>query len=442
MLSRRFSRVCGSFLVAVCLIGIGIFSSARAVAPSQAQSVEGVGITLPKVTFGTDASLAVAADGTIHVAFNPDGPERLHVYPVQYATCARQCEQEQNWGVVALGNVNDDGGGVRLRLDPQGRPRLMWYDRDFTANEGVYVYAECNQGCLKPSNWTAVALTRSRQYSLRDEEYFTLDATGRPHFFFQNSERVAAYASCQRACIQAANWTVAALITPDFAPYHFQLAVDSKGRPRVSFLTAVRAAEAAVGFAACDANCTNAANWFLLPGLAPVGSVDYNHSLAIDSQGRPRLAVYTGGSPDPTGYDYRLFYLWCDTRCNDGANWLYSQVPVPAHYGENVEIALDRQDQPRLVYYIHNGEGQIYGLGQAWCVAKCTADGARWKNGILMPREFLDLTEPLRGCAWLYVGQHPSFAIDQTGKLHVAYDAEIICSEGSAGRRIRYAVHG
>lgn len=409
---------------------------------------QSIDVELPRMVFGTDASLAVAPDGSVHIAFSPKGPAPSKAYPVQYAVCKTQCDQKRNWSVTAFGDVGMDGGKVRLRLNSQGYPRLMWYYRDFSADNGVYVYAECNQNCLKPNNWSALVLGSSRQYSLSDEEYFVLDASGRPHFFFQDPAYVASYASCQRACTQVANWTTTALAVPDIEPYHFQVAIDGQGHLRVSFLTAPRVAETYVGFAACDRNCTTASQWVVLPHLLHVGSVDYDHSLAVNSQGHPRLAIYTGGYADgPTQYDYRLLYLWCDTQCADIARWSYTEVPVPANYGENVQLLLDQQGQPRMVYYVKNGDldngaGHFYGMGQAWCSANCTINGARWKSGYLLPREFLDMVDRLGGCAWLYVGQHPSFAVDSAGKLHVAYDAEVICSEGSAGRRIRYAIFG
>jgi len=410
-------------------------------APNSALANQTFDIPLPNVVFGTDASLAITGDGSVHVAFSPDAPLRVNVYPVQYAYCAANCSRESNWGVIAVGEAHYDGGGMRLRLDPQGRPRIMWFAKDISQREGIYVYAECNQNCLKPTNWKAIGLVSSLMGALNDEEYFTLDPQGRPHFVFQNSAGVAYYASCERVCTEGANWTAAPISTPGFEPFNFELIYDSSGRPRISFMTDPRIAEMYVGFAACDINCISATNWFVLPRLVHVG-VDYDHSLAVDSQGRPRLAVYTGGYTNgPTPDDYRLLFLWCDDTCTAATSWFYTQVPLAATYGEDVDLAVDNQDRPRLVYYVRGGEGLIYGMGHTWCTARCTADDAVWKSKMLMTTERLDLLEPQRDCSWLYAGQHPSFVLDRTGNLQVAYDAEVICDGGSAGRLIRFAVH-
>ncbi len=420
----------------ICILSVSHVSAAANSMPT-AQAFD---IPLPNIVFGTDASLVVAGDGSVHAAFSPAAPLRVNVYPVQYTYCAAQCNQTSNWSVMGVDNVGYDGGGVRLRLDAQGHPRLMWYTRNIGDHEGIYVYAECNQACLKPANWQKVELAKSRQYSLSDEEYFTLDPQGQPHFVFQNSDGVAYYASCERACTQATNWMATPINTPGFEPFNFELAYDNNGHPRLSFITQPRIEATFVGFATCDLNCTNAANWLVLPRLIHVG-VDYDHSLTVNSQGQPRLAVYTGGYTNgPTPNDYRLLYLGCDASCTASKNWFYQLLPLPASYGEDVDLALDNQSRPHLIYYVRGGEGSIYGIGQAWCTANCATNGAIWQNEMLMTTARLDLLEPKRGCSWLYAGQHPSFVLDQTGSLQVAYDGEVICDGGSAGRLIRFAV--
>lgn len=353
--SKFYGRLCiwlTMFTMLIWMLTVGHVSAAPNLAPVKQSS----DIPLPNVVFGTDASLALAGDGSVHVAFSPDAPLRVNVYPVQYAYCATNCSQESNWGAIAIGEARYDGGGMRLRLDPQGRPRVMWFAKDIGLREGIYVYAECNQNCLRSTNWKAIGLVSSMMGALNDEEYFTLDPQGRPRFVFQGSTGVMSYASCERSCSEGANWTATPINTPNLEPFNFELVYDRSGRPRISFITQARIEKTFVGFASCDTSCTNAANWSVLSGLVHVG-VDYDHSLAVDSQGRPRLAVYTGGySNGPTPEDYHLLFLWCDAGCIDYTGWFYQQLSLPATAGEDVDLRLDNQDRPRLVYYVRGGK--------------------------------------------------------------------------------------
>lgn len=256
-------------------------------------------------TYG--ASTAVDAQGGIHVVYALySGTDDQGQQPATYAFCSSGCEDRASWSFTRLGEAVQD---ARIALDQHGRPRLILFGPTYdpTWPRMRYQYAACNAGCTNPANWTITTIatpiepTATREYN--NNHYFALDSQGRPAFIYtdtiQNNHPGTFYMSCQANCTDASQWTETTLTTGALFD-KVSLAFAPGGQPRLAFGFTDANGDLYLSYAACEANCTDGANW---PGTTLVqihGSAKFN--LALDSSGRPRLGVYSGS------YAYNPFH--------------------------------------------------------------------------------------------------------------------------------------
>jgi hypothetical protein len=266
--------------------------------------------------------------------------------------------------------------------------------------------------------------------------YFALDPQGRPAFLYTRFEPddpymgFLDYAACvagsPTGCTEAANWSITSLAHTNF-PENPSLAFAGAGRPRLAIQVS-NGIESSLWYTACDQSCTSAENWSWT-NITPTSYYEtMTFSLRVDGQGRPRIALYAGAynqSPSPFA-DNLLYYLWCDGGCADGqaGNWQGMAIGAPALSGDDVDVALDGQGRPRLVYGERN-----QGLGYSWCNENCTSPNASWHHAVAETSDSLsDDFEvlPIRRCTvstW-FTGVRPALALDAQGNLRIAYDAQ------------------
>ena len=120
-----------------------------------------------------------------------------------------------------------------------------------------------------------------------------------------------------------------------------------------------------------------------------------------------------------------LFRSWCDANCSAAAGqWSFADVKLPFLSGDGVDLALDRQDRPRMSY---KNAGQ--GLGYAWCDANCESATATWQSKEVESQAALSHDYevlPIHRCTistW-FNGQRTSLALDAAGNPHIGYDAQ------------------
>jgi hypothetical protein len=178
----------------------------------------------------------------------------------------------------------------------------------------------------------------------------------------------------------------------------------------------------------CDQDCTDAANWSWTEITTTTYYFTMTFSLRVDSNGRPRIALYSGSyNQDPSPFDDDLlYYLSCNTQCATGepANWQYVAIGSSTLAGQDVDLALDGQGRPRLAY-----SGLNDSLGYSWCDQDCEDSAAGWQHVVAESKEALsddyDIL-PIRRCtisAWLN-GVRPTLALDPQGNPRIAYDAQ------------------
>lgn len=387
-------------------------------------------------TRGTN--LAVDAQGGIHVAYAVRTGVDEDQRPAYYAYCAADCTMPQQWTQVRL-ILDTWVADVRIALDPVGHPRLLLFSHppaDVGSNH--YTYAACDNGCTDPTKWTLTPIVTAQltdtsrwDYVFR---YFALDPQGHPAFIYTDGSQGVNhngtfYISCMAVapaeCTNAANWSETQLDllwlgTPS-------LAFSPSGQPRAMLFYWDNRGDDVIMkllYLSCDANCDNRSNWQGL-FLADLHGTS-RYSLRVDSQGRPRVAFYSGKYPDPAFMPDHLYYLWCNTACTDSANndWQIHDLALSANDGKNVDLALDGLDRPRMAYH-----AIASGLGYAWCNSNCESDAAIWQHQEVEASDALEAdypVPPIRHCSisvWVS-GEMPTLALDHAGDPRIGFVAE------------------
>ncbi|MEZ4867184.1 MAG: hypothetical protein R3C14_38020 [Caldilineaceae bacterium] len=308
-----------------------------------------------------------------------------------------------------------------------------------------------------------------------------VDANGGVHLVFYTSDerhadeargQPAYYAYCPgpvTACADGSKWT--GVVQMDAKVNEIQITLTHDGKPRL--LTRTNASSGYdYHYWACDQQCTDGANWAgvyvtNMAGFDPGTAIDPQHSLALDSQDRPRFVYGNGwGNGRPTA----VYYAYCDAvDCTEPGSWAevniwgpieyktttidyatllfagdqprvltrlnYSGLPVSLEYYQcnqacdqreswsnttiahpdgnkqwaSWDLALDANGNPRVALYepapidIHVGGKLFYG----WCDGDCTGQNAAFQ-----------LVQVASG-----EGQGVDLEIDKQGRTHMIYDA-------------------
>lgn len=335
----------------------------------------------------TEVQLAVNAAGQprmlLRVASNQQGFESEY----HYAECNEDCTKESSWKTAmvrgiygtSLFELNDDTSPQRsFALDPQGRPRFVYIDRNYPIEPdhmGSY-YMFCDWECTNPDNWRETRITETTPYDFEPLQYASLTFT-------------------------------------------------RSGAPRlVGDLIVLSSRQEPSGFYyfACDQACDRSESW-KRTYLVPRGSeANPSWDIELDAQDRPRVAYYVGSFEGGGGN--HLFYLWCDENCLDANNWYANDPGLGQNEGRHPDLELSADGRPRIAYMFHNTAGVSY----LWCDAACESGNAQWQAGVADTTAAIEAEYPVArpsGCdAGLWTTMTPSLALDPSGNPLIAYDAK------------------
>lgn len=396
-------------------------------------------------------TLAVDAAGGVHVAFTPrsatqDNPTR----PAYYAYCPANCTGPTAFTRVSL---SDGVEFASLALTPAGQPRLLLRKR--LQSTYLFQFWQCDGGCTNPAQWRSgdIGAAYARQVGWVEEfiHAFALDHLGRPRFVYydagadyEDPHWGAFYAFCNADCTTAANWQETRLLD-DINAGEFDLAFGPAGQPRLAWTTSnSETITQQLVYAECSQNCQTAANWSGIV-VADTASASVTHwavfDLTVDSNGHPRLALYTGTGVGGSLAPNSLYYLACDAaQCAADQAWAALKLALPETQGEEgVALALDSQNRPRIA--LHGPLAGGFGLFYAWCNANCAASAPAWQAQKMEASEEIDAELPIPtwpGCAFPQCnppvppctasfwdgGVRPALALDAGGHPRLAYDAE------------------
>ncbi|HEU5090588.1 MAG TPA: hypothetical protein VFT99_24210 [Roseiflexaceae bacterium] len=306
----------------------------------------------------------------------------------QYAECDAGCLNAQNWHkaditTTQIGYIPDSRELTRrsFALDHAGRPRFVFYDfgsGDYPNERHGGFYYQCDAQCADASNWQG---SRFTHVDPENESRSELVVSPVLKFTSANQPRVLgkfngldgfdttmyiAYFACDNGCTSDANWNRVAIAPSGSGPRPaWDLELDHSDRPRAVVyhedVSGDTATSQQLVFYACDANCLDAGAWQNLNFNPDVPhNVGQGADLALDSQGRPRIAHLVNNGA--------LAFSWCDGACLQAPNWRHvvaedtpaldadGNVIIPTSCVQGVwdnygaSLVLDANDDIRIAY--------------------------------------------------------------------------------------------
>lgn len=371
------------------------------------------------------SNLAVDAGGTTHLLYAATSAD-ASTHPVRYGECAADCLQTASWSFVTVGDYGGAvGGGARMALDADGRPRALWFASADVDDDGTYFYAQCDESCTSETNWSVTPILTCSAADLvlcnaLAHRGFALDPTGHPAFFMMGTTGTY-YIYCDEAdCTDPHAWQNSDDFTLTFLYPTLDLAFSATG-PRALY-SGLDGTNDVFGYATCSSDCGASANW----QVAPVLTFDYGttgpFSFALDPEGAPRLAYFDDPDADGTG---TLSYAWCDLDCTDGSNWSSATTGLPPYSGASgVKLLVDVEGTPAVAYSVAPDAASVTGASVAICTAGCETSDPTWKRVPIETADDIQIA-PLDPCetgtaAW-QLGVEPTMALDPEGEVHVSY---------------------
>lgn len=383
-----------------------------------------------------NAASAIDAKGGMHLAFyaSDEGhqgePRNQAAYYTYCGAGTAACADPSAWS--ALVQIDTLVNEVQVAATSDGRPRLLIRRNGSRGYE--YDYWACEQGCTDGQSWSGLLVTEAAGVEQSNTRFpqrsFALDSQGRPRFVWSNGwgnrrSHGLYYAWCDAAdCAQPDTWQHLVLATRDdkTTTADYASLVFNGDKPRLVTRINYSGLPVETRYYECDRDCSYRYDWDYSVLRHPEGKQWANWDLALDANGKPRVALY-----EPAGVDItvggRLFYAWCDTNCHS-ADAPFQMAQVAGGEGQSVDLAFDANGRAHMVY----DAGQRGILGELWCDASCTSADA-WQRRILETSE--QLTQELAPASPLTCDQQervwfdaiPQVAFDAQGKLVVAYDA-------------------
>ncbi|MFZ4660969.1 MAG: hypothetical protein ACOYNY_28405 [Caldilineaceae bacterium] len=414
----------------------------------------------------SSASIKKDAQGGLHAAYyyyegRNDGAPNY----ATYAYCAATCDTLANWAKVNLA-ADRDVIEVQLALTNAGQPRLL-IRADSTVYPGGkdFLYAACDQQCATSASWqTGYVLTNhgTSSFDSWDDDLpqrsFALDPQGRPRLLYQDRNFIFAepdhyghyYVACDTNCTSGTpeqpTWQQTRITKAFNVDYEVLaqpvLTFTKAGNPRVfGHLNPIsgNATPEGLYYFGCDTACEDQANWQRVYLLDRGAGMPVSWDLTLDSQDRPRVALYRG---EETFEAETLLYLWCDEQCLDqatkDAHWQFNKPGVAVTDGLHPDLELNAQGQPRIAYV----DDTAGGLGYAWCTDACESDNAVWHHETVEGATALNAAWPVAlptACInGLWHGLTPILSLDGADNATVAYDttyhARCLYDDPSDGR--------
>lgn len=312
--------------------------------------------------------------------------------------------------------------GANLAVDEQGGVHVAYAIRT-TLADGPHpaYYAYCAANCGAAQAWTRVALVVQAHVA---DVRVALDPDGRPRLMIFSAPADGSatihytYAACNANCTDAAGWTLTPLVTANLVDldrwdYAFRyFALDPTGHPAFFYTDGSQGVNHnGTFYATCLQNPAD-----LCSDVAHWDEVKISPymldtpSLAFSPNGRPRAAFFF--FDDTQEIIMRLLYLDCDGACLDASNW-DGLFLADMHGSARFSLRVDSQDRPRLIFYAGDYPDPAYQANRLyylWCNSNCRLAGQNdWQAR--------DLELPK------YHGQNADLALDGQDRPRIAYDA-------------------
>ncbi len=392
----------------------------------------------------SSASMAVDAQGGLHMAYyyyEPSGGQSPTA--AVYLYCPTLCESGDNWHGVSMGEgVSEVQVALTAAGQPRMLYRTTSTVQS-GGNDYHYAECntDCTNPASWMSTRVVTSYGTSI-FDISDDSlpqrYFALDPQGRPRFLYLDRNYPIEpdhyglfYVTCEADCTDSANWSqalISAVIKEEFffdweVVTYPSLTFTSDGQPRfIAELMALadQNRETALYYFACDTGCDDIDNW----GRVKIGErgqgSELSWDLALDADNRPRVAHYPASLPDEQGE--QLYYTWCNSDCLNPANWTQTNLGLGKRSGQGPDLELDNQGRPRIAY----ADPNYGGLGYIWCNVDCESTQGQWEYEIIdwdakLYAEW-PIAYPVTCDAGLWNGLTPSLTLDVQGNPRIAYD--------------------
>lgn len=378
-------------------------------------------------------------DNTSAPTVEIDAAGNVHtVYPAYaggdayYAFCASGgCDGSEDAQVVKLAT---DGtvANAMLALTADGRPRVL-----LSAYSKVY-FASCESDCGKQESWSLSLILEHGGKREITGEALALDSQGRPRFLMhtyralfgigqQAPEQI--YASCDANCGTPASWRYD--VVEHEIWYGSDLEIDAQDRVHVGTTVfpyeGTSEKDGLSAYLLCDDASCNSVGSFNGIGFNPpfesrteAVSMYPTVSLAVTAAGAPRIAVMAESAEN----EKQLIYYECNQSCRGGDSWSGTILTQHSALGAGIDLALDKQGHPRLVYTFN------YNILMRYCDdASCTAETSTWGDALVessssIPPDNIFLWDNCTVGAWFL--HDPSLALSPSGAPRVGYQARDI----------------
>jgi len=311
----------------------------------------------------------------IRSAWGPAGT--MHYY---FAECDAGCTTRSNWklgyafntdGTAVVDVADMDQPQRNFALDPQGRPRVMYYDRNYGREPdhwgGFYIW--CDSDCTERESWQEAWLLRGAIF-----EY--------PSITFAKDGRVRMVSQ-----IYGSN---------------------SEG----------------VYYLECEAECDDLNDFYIVPIATRGAETLPSWDIELDAQDRPRIVFYRGSDINRSEGE-RLYYLECNADCRKPEGWQRIDLGVEQGYGQDPDLVIDAQGRMRIAW-----TSQLGSLGFSYCNASCLQPAA-WTNlhfqeetDVKWRQEFPQALPP--NCTdSVWKAKNTVLAVDGADTLNIAFDIEI-----------------
>lgn len=382
--------------------------------------------------------VAIDARGGLHMAYRYHVPYAQHpqVVYAYCPPPSAQCGDPAKWGRVAFLDRAEEVQ-IELTPAGQPRLLALLGDAE-NSFSSLFVYAECDANCLDVDSWSGIGVqTRSDSLGSALTYYtpkrsFELDPQGRPRFVYYDNNYVNVepdhiggfYLWCDANCTEEGTWNETRITLRE--GYNNESISDPvlkftrDGRPRILSLL-YPLGNGAPGqplrfelyYIGCDSACEETESWRRTAvtdrgsGYQPAWDLELDP--ATDS---PRAVSYQSG-------ERKLFYHSCDGDCLDGG-WGSTELRADG-WGLGADLELDGRGRPRMA--LLNGSR---GAGVMACDSAC-GQPASWGEALVETLDDLDaaypVARPVTCDNGLWDIYSPTLALDAAGDPHIIYDA-------------------
>lgn len=365
-----------------------------------------------------ESSVALDASGKLHAAaLGWNGNKQI-----QYSTCSSNCGTAGSWQTVGFDMQGVADSSLSLKVTADGKPRMM-----ILRTSGNLEYLSCEADCLTASNWSAVIAAKDLgilPHPNYDEyDYFALDTTGGAVAFYSTSFGKF-LAHCSSACNVATNWSSSQIGTslPLWGDAHITFMPSGTLAIAVSNVDYNTPPSQHVGYFECAAadDCTQPSNWKGV--IFNPTEAQARFSLALDPQGRPRIAIFYDDSDATLAASIQL--LSCETSCTNPANWITLKLPYTGQGTtgtKRISLSIDSQNHALLAYRTTDS------ASVARCTSNCVTMGAGWATEVVATSagltKALPFAHPCTYGTWFFDDGH--FSIMPKGATGYVLNADI-----------------